>query len=199
MKVNLDAENMALRLWLMIHRTHDILKACEDKVFGEYKVTTEQYAVLVSIRYLEYNTSRVRPIDVARWLAHSPNSISMIVDRMVKAGLLRRQRDRVDRRVVRLLITSKGQEVCKPATAAAWEFIQKIFSELSYEDRQTFVRLLGTLQYAASAYLNPGADMEEIMRNDGKSHGKLMERLIQYVPLPTIEAKGRRGKRQKTA
>ena len=199
MKVNLKAENMALRLWLMIHRTHDILKACEDKVFGEHKVTTEQYAVLVSIRYLEYTTSPVRPIDVARWLAHSPNSISMIVDRMVKAGLLRRQRDRGDRRVVRLLITSKGQEACKPATAAAWEFIQEIFSQVSYEDRETFVRLLGTLQYAASAYLNPGADMEEIMRNDAKRHDRLMERLMQYVPLPALEAKQRRGKKQKAA
>lgn len=199
MKANLESENMALRLWLMIHRTHDILKACEDKVFGEYKVTAEQYAVLLSIRYLEHNTSRVRPVDVARWLAHSPNSVSMIVDRMVKVGLLRRQRDRVDRRIVRLLITSKGQEACKPATAAAWEFIQRIFSQVSDEDRKTLMRLLQTLECAGSVYLNPGADIEEIMRNEAKSHDKLMERLIQYVPLSPAETKRRRGKKQKTA
>jgi DNA-binding MarR family transcriptional regulator len=52
----------------------------------------------------------------------------MMVDRMVKADLLRRLRDRKDRREVRLVITSKGETALKPATLAGWEFIQKIRS-----------------------------------------------------------------------
>ena len=195
MKINLEAGNLALRLWFMIHRTHEMLKMCEDRVFREYKLTTEQYVVLLTIKYLD---GPVRPTDVARWLGRSPNSVSMIVDRMVKASLLRRVRDRKDRRVVWLTITSKGETALKPAIMAGFEFIQNILSQLSYDDRHTLMELLDKLQYAAADYLNPGADIEEIRRNEAKSHDNLMERLIQYCGPQLLEAKSQGGKKGKT-
>ncbi|KPL20903.1 MAG: hypothetical protein AMJ75_10970 [Phycisphaerae bacterium SM1_79] len=122
----------------------------------------------------------------------------MMVDRMVKAGLLRRLRDRKDRREVRLVITSKGETALKPATLAGWEFIQKILSQVSYDDRHTLMRLLDTLQYETANYLNPGTDIEEIRRNEAKSHDNLMERLVQYTSLAIPEAKRRVGRKGKT-
>ena len=185
MTVNFENGNLALRLWFTIHRTHEMLKMCEDRVFREYKLTTEQYAVLVTMKYLD---GTVRPTDVARWLGRSPNSVSMMVDRMVKAGLLRRVRDRKDRRVVWLTITSKGEEALKPAVLAGLEFIQKILSQVSHDDRHALMRLLDTLQYEAATYLDPGANIEEIRRNEAKSHDNLMERLIQYCCPQLLES-----------
>jgi hypothetical protein len=46
-----EAENLILTTWLMIHRADALLKICEDKVFGEYKLNAERYAVLVTIQY----------------------------------------------------------------------------------------------------------------------------------------------------
>jgi len=195
MTINYESGNMILRLWFMIHRTHEMLKICEDRVFGEYKLTTEKYIVLATIKYLG---GPVRPSDVARWLGRSPNSISMMVDRMVKAGLLRRLRDRKDRREVRLVITSKGETALKPATLAGWEFIQKILSQVSYDDRHTLMRLLDTLQYETANYLNPGTDIEKIRRNEAKSHDNLMERLVQYTSLAIPEVERRGGRKGKT-
>jgi DNA-binding MarR family transcriptional regulator len=195
MKINLESGNLALRLWFMVHRTHEMLKMCEDRVFREYKLTTEQYVVLLTIKYLD---GPVRPTDVARWLGRSPNSVSMIVDRMVKASLLRRVRDRKDRRVVWLNITNKGETALKPAIMAGFEFIQNILSQLSYDDRHTLMELLDKLQYAAVDYLNPGADIEEIRRNEAESHGNLMERLIQYCGPQLLETKSQGGKKGKT-
>ena len=195
MKVSSESGNLDLRLWFMIHRTHEMLKMCEDRVFREYKLTTEQYVVLVTIKYLD---GPVRPSDVARWLERSPNSISMMVDRMVKAGLLRRVRDRKDRRVVWLTITSKGETALKPAVLAGWEFIQKILSQVSYDDRHTLMRLLDTVQYETATYLNPGADIDEIRRNEAKSHDTLMKRLAQYLLLSSPDAKRQGGEKVKT-
>jgi len=177
MTVKFEAENLILTTWLMIHRVDDLLKICEDKVFGKYNLTSERYAVLVSIEYLG---GSAKPGEVAQWLKRSPNSVSMIADRMMKAGLLKRARDRKDRRVVWLTITSKGEEALKPAVLAGLEFIQKILSQVSHDDRHALMGLLDTLQYEAATYLNPGADIEEIRRNEAKSHDNLMERLIQY-------------------
>ena len=198
MTINLEHGNIALRLWFMIHRTHELLRTCEDKIFGEYKLTTEHYAVLATIRYLESTAGagNVRPTDVARWLGRSTNSVSMIVDRMVKVGLLRRVRDRADRRVVFLIITDKGEEALKPATLSGWDFIQKILSPVSQEDRQTLIKLLETLQYEASRYLNPKVDIEQIRKIEAKSYDNLMQRLVQHIPLSALEAK-RQGSRQR--
>ncbi len=49
MTTNYKPYNIVLRLWFMIHRTHDMLKMCEDQVFGEYKLTREQYILLLTI------------------------------------------------------------------------------------------------------------------------------------------------------
>jgi len=172
-----------------------MLKACEDQVFGKHKITTEQYVVLVTIKYLG---SHVRPTDLARLLAHSPNSVSMIVDRMVKAGLLRRVRDRRDRRMVFLIITSKGEEVLKPAVMAGWEFVQKVLSPLSSGDREALLNLLVTVQYEACKQLNHGFHVEEASEDNGKCHDHLLKGLNLHT-LPSAPEAGRQsGKRGKT-
>ena len=194
MTVNYESEKLVLRLWYMTHRTSDWLRRCEGQVFGEYKLTKEQYAVLSTIKYLG---EPVRVTDIARWLERSTNSVSMIVDRMVKIGLLRRVRDRRDRREVRVIITSKGEAILKPAILAGWEFIGKILSPLSHEDRHTLLSLLETLKYEAFKYLHPGADIEEMRRNEITGQANLVERLVQYTSLSTPEAKRQGGKKKK--
>ena len=192
MKIDFEAEGMTARLWRQVYQTYTLLKKCEDQIFDEYGLTTEQYAVLAAI---DYFSGPVKVTDIALWLERSTNSVSMIVDRMVKAGLLRRVRDRSDRRVVNVSITSKAENALKPATRAGWEFIQKITSPLSNEDKHTFIRQHDTLRYEILKYLNPGVNVEEMARNDDEGHANLMERLIQYALPSTPEVKRQGGKK----
>jgi len=166
-----------------------------DQLFRKYNISTEQYEVLVSIKYL---SDRVNITDIASWLRRSTNSVSMIVDRMVKAGLVRRIRDKSDRRVVYVVITSKGENILELASPACWETIKEILSPLSYEDRRTFVSLFEMVNYKALEYLNPGEDIEEMVRNRAERHAKLMERLPPYARITTPEAKCQRGEKGKT-
>ena len=195
MTTNFEDGNLVLRLWYASHRTRALLKMCEDQIYSEYNLTTEQYALLATITYLG---GSARPTDIAKWLGRSTNSISMLVDRMVKAGLVRRVRDRSDRRVVNVSITGKAENALQPATRAGWEFIQKITSSLTYEDKHTFIRLHDTLRYEILKYLNPGVNVEEMARNDDESHANIMERLIQYALPSTAKAKRQGGKKVKT-
>lgn len=186
MAVNYESEKLVLRLWLLLHRVSDLLRTSEDRVLGEYNLTTEQFSVLVTIKYLR---EPARPTDIAQWLARSPNSVSMLVDRMVKAGLVRRVRDRSDRRVVNVFLTSKGETALEPATRAAWEFIREFPSPLPYESRRTLVSLLETVKCQTIEHLNPKADIEKIMRDEAECHADLMERLVKYISPSTLEAK----------
>ena len=189
MTINFENGNLILRLWYVSHRTRALLKKCEDQIYSEYNLTTEQYSVLAAIKHIG---GTARPTDIAQWLGRSTNAVSMIIDRMVKAGLLRRVRDRSDRRVINVSITSKAENALKPAIRAGWEFIQKITSPLSNEDKHTFIKLHDTLRYEIFKYLNPGANVEEMARNDDESHANLMERLIQYA-LPSTPVAKRQG------
>ena len=192
MTINYEDGNLVLRLWYVSHRTRALFKMCEDRIYGEYNLTMEQYAVLAAIKHIG---SPTRPTDIARWLGRSLNSASMIVDRMVKAGLLRRVRDRNDRRVINVSITSKAENALKPASQAGWEFIQKITSPLSNEDRLAYIRVHEALRHELLTYLNPRADIGKMVRNDDEQHANLMERLILYSLPSTPEAKRQGGKK----
>ncbi len=193
MKLNSKHETLVFRLWFMMHHTHDLLRICEDRMFPQHGITTEQYIVLITIKY-----GHVRPTDIARWLARSPNSISMIADRMVKAGLLKRVRERKDRRVVRLVITDKGENALKPAHVAGWKLFQEILSPLSYEDKQILLRLIMKIQHEAVKYINPEADIEKMTRDETARHAKLFTWLVQYASSYITEAERQGGEKRKT-
>jgi DNA-binding MarR family transcriptional regulator len=186
MKVDLGLDNTDLRFWFVIHRTRDWFRICEDQMFRKHRLTTEQYAVLATMRYLGNPT---RPTDIARWLERSTNSISIIVERMVKTGLVKRVRDKNDRRVVQLSITSKGEDTLKPAISDGLEFIQKVLSPLSREDRNTLVALLETVKYEAFKYSNPRETTKEMMETQALGQADLMKRLAQYTSSFTPETK----------
>ena len=193
--MNSESGNTVLRLWLLLHRVRDALVACEDSVFKEYGLTTEQYGLLASVK--SYGGSS-RPIDLALLLERSPNSVSMLVDRMVKAGLVRRTRDRRDRRTVNVTLTSKGEKALEQAIPAGWEFIQGILSPISYEDKRALVSLLETVKCELLGYLNAEVDLTEIIRNSVTNQPSLYERMIKNNCPSGSEAKRQGGKKQVT-
>ena len=195
MKTNFEAANVTLRLWRQVYQTYTLLKKCEDQIFEEYGLTTEQYGVLVTIDYFGGPT---KVTDIAHWLERSTNSISMIVDRMVKTGLVRRSRSTSDRREVRVVNTSKGKAALKPANLASLEVIQKIMSPLSSEDRSTLLSLLGTIKYEIIEYLNPGVNIKEVKRKELEQATNLKKWLSEYGLPSTPQAKRQGGAKRKT-
>jgi len=195
MTVDVKSQNLVLRLWFLMHRDYRLLVRCENQIYGEKGLTMEQFSVLAAMKYIRHP---VRPIDVSKWIGRTPNSVSMIIDRMVKAGLIKRTRDRIDRRVVHLAATSKGENVFKLAIPAGWEFIQKIMLPLSQADRHIFARLLEAVRYETLNYLNPGEDIKAMVVDDDKNHLKMVERLFHDALPSTPQAKSQSGKKGKT-
>ncbi|MCK5434702.1 MAG: winged helix-turn-helix transcriptional regulator, partial [Dehalococcoidales bacterium] len=172
----------------------DILMLCEDSIFAEYGITTEQFSVLAAVKSRD---GSLRPTDLAYLLERSPNSISMLIDRMVKAGLVKRTRDRRDRRVVNVSLTSKGENALKPAMPASWEFIQKILSPIPYEDIYALANQLETVKCELLGYLNPEMDMTEITKNSITNQPRLYERMIKNIFPSGYKARLQSGKKEK--
>jgi len=116
---------------------------------------------------------------------------------MVKAGLVKRVRDKSDRRAVRLSITSKAEAALKPAARAALDFVQEVTSPLSPDDKRTFINLHEMVKHKAFQCLNPGVSIEEMRDNDITTQPDLMNRLCQYLSISTHKAKHDGGKKKK--
>ena len=174
MMVNSKHYSLDLRLARLVYLTYARFKNCMDEILRGKGLTTEQYTVLVTVKYHE---APVRITDIARWTERSTNSVSMIVDRMVKAGLLRRVRDRSDRRVINVVITSKGEDALKPASIVTLDFFRQVMSPLSHEDAHTFVGLFTMINYKMLELLNPGADIEGMLKNDSERSAYLYKQL----------------------
>jgi DNA-binding MarR family transcriptional regulator len=183
---NYELENLSVTLWRMVYNTYTRFKNGMDRILMEYGLTMEQYLVLVTIKY---HDAPIRIVDIARWLERSTNSVSMLVDRMVKAGLLRRVRDRSDRRVVNVFLTSKAENALKPANPVVWEFMQQGMSPLSYKDKQAFASLFKMINYKLLKHLNPGADVEGMLKSDAKQYDYLMKQWHKQAWLATPKAK----------
>jgi len=108
---------------------------------------------------------------------------------MVKAGLVRRTRDRKDRRVVTVSMTSKGEKAVEPAVIAGWEFIHEILSPLPYDDQCTLASMLETVKCELVGYLNPEMDKTEIIKNSFTRQPDLYKRMAKNVLPPGYEAK----------
>ena len=185
MAVNSESESTVLRLWLLLRRVSDTLMLCQDSVYSKYGLTSEQFGVLASLK----SRGPLRPTDLALLLERSPNSMSMMIDRMVKAGLVRRTRDRKDRRVVTVSLTSKAEKVVVPAVIAGWEFIHEVLSPLSYDDQRALASTLETVKRELIAYQNPEMDKAQILKSSLTKDPDLYKRMVKNILPPGYEAK----------
>jgi len=192
MAVNVEQENTVLRLWLLLRRVGDTVARCQDSIFSKYKLTSEQLGVLGSIK----SRGPLSPSDLASLLERSPNSMSMLIDRMVKAGLVRRTRDRKDRRVVTVSLTEKGKTAVEPAVPAGWEFVHEVLSTLSDDEQRDLANVLVRIKCKLDSCLDPGMDMAEIGINSLTNDPDLYKRMVKNVLPPGYEAKRTGGGRE---
>jgi len=186
MPIKFEFENLDKGTWVLLRQVHNLVSKCEDQVFSEHGLTTEQHGVLMAIKHID---GPVRITDIARWLDRSVNSVSMIIDRMVKAGLVKRTRDRKDRRTVFVTLTNRAEKVYIPATLAGWELIQEILSSLSDEDKLALIRLLETIRDKTYGYLGSGGVVEEVRGNEIENLAQLMKQGAEYKSSSTPKSK----------
>ncbi len=138
------------KTWLLIHQCHSLMNRSENAVFIKLGLTTHKHSVLLAIDNLQ---DPVTVTAVANWLDRNSNGVSMMVDRMVKDGLIDRVRDMPDRRSVRLLITRKGERLINESRRLTWQLFQTLFFEISEEELQKMGNLLEKVRGRASDFL----------------------------------------------
>jgi hypothetical protein len=113
----------------------------------------------------------------------------MLIDRMVKAGLVRRTRDRKDRRVVTVSFTEKGKTALEPAIPAGWEFVHEVVSALSADEQRDLADMLEKVKCELDSYVDPEMDRVEILKDSLTNDPDLYKRMVKNFLPPGYEAK----------
>jgi DNA-binding MarR family transcriptional regulator len=77
--------------------------------------------------------------ELAHILGVSPPSASAFVDRMEESGLVTRERDREDRRVVHVRIEPRGRDLLEEIMGMHREELQQLLGQMSDEELSCFV------------------------------------------------------------
>lgn len=84
-------------------------------------------------------------IDLGRCAGLEPSSMTGLIDRMERAGLVKREDDIHDRRVCRICLTQKGLSIRSDVIKIVYNVMQNSFSEVDKKSYDNFIRVLYTI------------------------------------------------------
>lgn len=114
-------------------------------------LTPDQYTVLRTLS--EAGREGLTQSGLTAHMASDPNTIASLVDRMGKAGLLKRETDPDDRRARRLRLVPAGRRKFREAWDVASELQEEILGCLQPEEHEVFLRLLERVAASCRAAL----------------------------------------------
>jgi len=85
----------------------------------------------------------MKPSDLLPYLETTPAAITTLLDRMERGGLVRRERDASDRRIVWVSMTDKGRAEAERGLKVRSDIVGRSLERLSLHNRQLLIYLIG--------------------------------------------------------
>jgi DNA-binding MarR family transcriptional regulator len=137
--------------WIVLRQTRDAIMRNMDADVLDGSVSASGMQLLFALNRAERPVSQR---DLTHYLFRRGHSMSGLVDRMVNNGLISRERDTVDRRIVNVSVTQKGEDVFDAAHPKINKTVTDIFSALSDSELSMLTSLLWKLRVAAMKRAN---------------------------------------------
>ena len=134
-------------------RAASILDTIRVRSWKELDLTVTQLLVLFSLR----ETPGMPAGALAEDMRVTPPTVTGLVDRLVRMGLVRREEDTKDRRLVRNVLTEQGQEALGEVEREGRALLTQLFERLSAGD---LARLMDSLEALLAAADELNAPLE---------------------------------------
>jgi DNA-binding MarR family transcriptional regulator len=128
---------------LLNHTTETIFRA-RQKELQQYNISTSRGAVLFITKALG---EKATISEISRWLLRKPHTISEIVNRMEKRGLLKKSKAPNQKTIIKVELMPKGLDIYQKSKKR--QSFQNILSCLSLDERQQMISYLHRLKDAA--------------------------------------------------
>ncbi len=141
-------EDSEFYLWVLFSQTRDAILKVRERELHTQHVSERHAQILFIINLIGHDAT---PARISKWLLREPHSVSEIIDRMEKQGLLKRVKDMDRRNQVRIEVTEKGNKMYQRS------FVPKnlinILSVLGDRERKQFISSLLKLRGEALKYV----------------------------------------------
>jgi len=128
-------------LWKLLNEARDAILKTRETELAPFDISGVQARVLF---FIQANKEPTTPAELSRWLFRESQSVSGLLSRMEKQGLVKRVKDLDRKNQVRIVITEKGRQAYHQSTRR--KSIQRIMSSLSKEERRQLKSYLQTLK-----------------------------------------------------
>jgi MarR family 2-MHQ and catechol resistance regulon transcriptional repressor len=139
------AEKRALDTYIKLRRAVNAVSLCEGEVIRGAGLTESQFGALEALYHLGPLCQR----ELAGKVLKSAGNMTTVVDNLEKRGLVKRRREAGDRRVVRVRLTTSGENLIRKAFPGVVDALVKAFSLLSAKEQiqlAALCRRLGTAE-----------------------------------------------------
>ena len=150
-----DRQVMDWYLWLLLIQTKDIIQKLREKELKECGLSWANNWLLSTV---VGSNEQATPSDIARIVLVKPHSVSGLINRMTKSGLVKKMKDLARRNQVRVTLTEKGWQIYNETTRR--ESIRKVMSALSDDEQVQLIRLLKKI--SLSAFTEMGEESSDI-------------------------------------
>jgi DNA-binding MarR family transcriptional regulator len=125
-------------------RTADVLQGSAAEFLKPYGLSPTQYNALRILRGA--GAQGLACSEVAERMINRDPDITRLLDRLQRRGLVRRSRERKDRRVVRAFITARGFELLQNLDRPVNELQRRLLGHLGQRRLRILIRLLETVR-----------------------------------------------------
>ena len=134
-------------------RTFGSLKKVMEPYFAQFGISRPQWAVLIVLHRSEQEgAGGMRLRDLGERLFIQPPSVTGVVDRLEREGLVARSQSDDDLRVRRVRLTDEGRAMIERVLAVHAREIQAIMSGLTVRQQAALARLLDQLDAHLKAF-----------------------------------------------
>ncbi len=129
------------------------IKATWHSLSRMYSQIASEYGLSQTTGYILINIERegTPATKIAPKIGMEPTSLSRILKNMDDKGLIYREGDKNDKRVVRIYLTKEGKEKKKIAKEKIIEFNKKVIEKIKPMDLKTFVKVIQSINELSKA------------------------------------------------
>ena len=134
---NHPSSDQGYELWVLLNQVRDLLLKAREKELKPHGITATQAATLFVIEAIGNEATAT---EISRWLLREHHTVSGLLSRMEKEGLISRSKDFPTGSLARVTLTEKGRQAYYQSAKRAC--IRNVMRVLSQEERQLLSSLL---------------------------------------------------------
>lgn len=134
-------KDLSLKSLIALTRCYQSVHKRETRTIKDAGVTVSQFAVLE----LLYHKGDMRVCEITEKVLSTAGNMTVIIENLVKDGMVTRTIDPNDRRVNLISLTEKGRKIIADNFPNHVDNIDEIFSALSMDEKENLVNLLKKL------------------------------------------------------